>query len=478
MAKDDSRDAPLDPRIEDAERLRQAGEYDAALRACQAVLNEDFDNFGALYMSGHILIDAGRFGLAHALYRRLLELRPNVSGVWTNLSRCYQEIQDLNKTEECVRKALKIDPNDSAALANLGLCHLNRCDMDNVIAVSRKALLGEPTMMNAKYNMALAYLAKHEWAKGWELYETTVGHLKDRTERVYGNEGRWDGTPGKRVAVYGEQGIGDEVSFASMIPDAAKMCSKMFFECDERLAGLFARSFPDVEVRGTRFKSGNEWPDTANIEARSALASLGKYVRQKDEDFTGKPYLVADPERRLQWRALFDHVGQKPRVGIAWSGGIMRTGKSWRSLSLESMLPILKHDCTWISLQYRDCKKDELDAFHVKHGIRIHHWARGSEARDYDETAAMVAELDLVISVTTAVIHLAGGLGVPCWVLTPRYPLWRYGLSGEAFPWAKSVRLVRQRTGKWDDVVYQIAHELGGWLADFRRIPRAEPRAA
>jgi ADP-heptose:LPS heptosyltransferase len=170
--------------------------------------------------------------------------------------------------------------------------------------------------------------------------------------------------------------------------------------------------------------------------------------RSKPEDFPGKPYLKADPERRIQWRALFDTL-RKPVIGIAWTGGLNNTGKKKRSLKLEDLEPIFRSiDATWVSLEYRD-RDDEIQAFYEKTGIQIHQWKRATRTEDYDDTAGLVAELDLVVSVSTAVIHLAGALGKDCWVLVPNKPRWFYLLEGE-IPWYKSVKLFRQKqNGEW-----------------------------
>lgn len=132
---------------------------------------------------------------------------------------------------------------------------------------------------------------------------------------------------------------------------------------------------------------------------------------------------------------------------------MLSTGKKKRSLSLEDFAPILKAiPATWVSLQYRD-GREEIKAFEDKHGIRIHDWPRATQTKDYDDTAALVAELDLVISVTTAVVHLSGAIGKECWCLAPSKPRWFYGLEGE-LPWYKSVKMFRQKA-EWpiNDIV-------------------------
>ncbi|MGH9928204.1 MAG: hypothetical protein ACREA9_03140, partial [Pyrinomonadaceae bacterium] len=250
---------------------------------------------------------------------------------------------------------------------------------------------------------------------------------------------------GINLYIRGEQGIGDELSFASILPEIVPQMKSVTLDCDEKLGGLFKRSFPTVEIHATR-KSKNEkkdWLAGRKFDAHCLIGTLAWYRRQSTQSFPGTAYLVADPQRRVQWRALLDTLPGK-RVGIAWTGGSKGTFKTRRSLDLEALLPILKTlGVSWVSLQYQDPTDDILE-FEAKHGIKIHHWPRAAESQDYDDQAALVAELDLVISVCTAIVHLSGALGTPCWVLVPSKPRWFCGLFKDRSPWYSSVEMFRQ----------------------------------
>jgi len=141
---------------------------------------------------------------------------------------------------------------------------------------------------------------------------------------------------------------------------------------------------------------------------------------------------------------------------------LKRTATIRRSLELEELLPILRQDATFISLQYKDCP--EIEALEEQHGIKIHHWRHAMQTDDLDDAAALVAELDLVITVQQTAVHLAGGLGVPTWAMIPKAPLWRYGLTGRTMPWYGSVTLYRQRD-KWVDTIAEVATDLRKMIA-------------
>jgi len=241
--------------------------------------------------------------------------------------------------------------------------------------------------------------------------------------------------------------------------------NEVIIECDSRLHSLFHRSF-GCKTFGTRYQDGISWPLKHSIDASVAFGSLPKFFRKKDEDFPGTPYLKADPERRIMFRTLLDSLDEpgqprKKKIGIAWAGGLKETGAARRSVPLYDMMPILRQDAHFVSLNYRDA--DEALLIEDNHGVKVHHWPWAVMGKDYDMTASLVAELDLVITVTQAVVHLAGALGTPCWVLTPKEPMWRYRLTGSDFLWAKCVKLYRQK-GEWVHTISDIAHDLRGWL--------------
>ena len=277
----------------------------------------------------------------------------------------------------------------------------------------------------------------------------------------YKDEPEWDGTPGKNVVIYAEQGIGDEISFASVIPDAAKVCKKLIFDCDGRLEGLFRRSFPNVTVYGTRVKDTKWAKEDRDIEASLPVGQLGEFFRTSNGSFPGNAYLKACPIRMRQWGSIL----RRPTIGIAWTGGVSRTNARNRRVSLEDLLPVLSLDADFVSLQYKDASED-IAAFHVKHPtvlLKQYPWA--TLTHDYDDTAALVASCDYVVCIQTAVAHLAGGLGVPATVLVPKATTWRYGHVGNTIPWYKSLRVIRQSNdGQWADEIKRCAEHVAAYL--------------
>ena len=448
------------PEVHKAEKLRVKGELDQAMRLVETYLNDHYENIPSLVMAAHIFADAKKLGLAQALLKFCTKLKPESSLLWSDLGFCYQEGQDMREGEACFIKALQRDPNNAMAYNNLSQLYVNTGQPQKAINCADKAIRLDPNLPDSHYNRGMAMLQLGNWEEGWRGYEVNLGRHKGRKERTYGIIPRWTGVKGLTLIAYGEQGIGDEISFASCIPDLAKE-NKVIIDCDSRLRGLFARSFPQCLVYGTRYQNELEWPLKHEIDATVAFGSLPGFYRNKLEDFPGTPYLKADPERKVMYRALLDSMGPKKKIGISWKGGRKETGADRRSMLLYDMMPILRQDATFISLNYRDW--EEVVMIEENHGIKVHHWPFVNQVKDYDDTAALVDELDLVITVTQATVDISGALGKPCWVLVPRAPMWRFMMEGDTMPWYKSVKLYRQKN-EWVHVVSEIAHDLREWL--------------
>ncbi len=445
----------MDPLMERARRAFRSGDLAAAETALLARLNEDFHDAEALLWLGAVHLQQGHNGAAVALFRQVISLDPSCSDALNNIGVAYKAENRHDMAESLWRLALE-QRADAQIWCNLASLYVNEGCPEKAIAAAEEALVLEPGHAGAIWNRGLARLEQGDWAAGWADYDAGIRHGK-RVDRVYpGVPDLWDGRPDQRVVLWGEQGLGDEILFASMLPDAIARSAAVTLDCHPRLATLFRRAFP-ITVHGTRKSDEVPWAETLTADARASLASLGGMFRRCDADFPGTPYLKADQTAAAALRARGDG---RLRVGIAWAGGSKKTRADYRSIPLPLWRPILDQDVELISLQYTDDAAQTLHDLAWETGIRIHHPPQ-IRAFDYDETASLVASLDLVIAVCTSVVHLAGALGVPCLCLVPAKPAWRYGLRGEAMPWYNSVRLFRQApdTG-WAPVIDRVASVL------------------
>lgn len=427
--------------------------------ARQAALNLDKDPNDALslFVIAEVYSRAERFGLAANLYERIGHLKPTRPEVWNNLGMCYAGLGDQLKARDSFFKAYSLNKQSPMFSANIGMTYFSERDFKKAAEWCEKALAIEPTSKAATNTLGMCNLSLGRWDVAWKQYSSSVGG-KFRKQIQYQDEPMWDGSQGKTVVFYGEQGLGDEIMYASCIPDAQLHCGKVILECDSRLKHLFQRSFPGVQVEGTRRQTDVAWLADVKVDASLPVGQLPQFFRTSPKDCPGTPYLVADPERRLQWRALFDSLGKKPKIGICWSGGSKHNKPKERAIGLEAMRPLFEAiDAEWISLQYKD-PTEEIKAS----DLPIRHYKRACETDDYDDTAAMVAELDLVIGVHTTAHHLAGALGVPSVILVPARTIWIYCLPDGSMPWYQSASLFKQTEGEgWKSTIKRLVNDPG-----------------
>jgi tetratricopeptide (TPR) repeat protein len=431
-----------------ARLLVEKREYDDAWAIVDKILVEDPNNVPALTMGVSIQDKARHLAIAYQMAKRCVDLAPNLSSSWTNFGRLCEELYQLDEAEKAYIKAISLStkPQFKALnLNNLSSLYATTGRWAKAEEFALKSLDLEPNNGKARGNLGIAQLGQRKWVPGWDNYGSIIGSEYRKLVK-YRDEPDWDGTPGKTVVVYGEQGLGDELSFASMIPDAIKVCKKVLLDCDHRLEGLFKRSFPQAKVYGTRWKREIEWDEEdKNPDYSISIGQLGSFFRKKNEDFPGSPYLVPERERWLMWTEYLK-AKQKPIIGIAWSGGLQWTAERFRKWKLEELQPIFDSvDAHWVSLQYKD-SEEEIRNFN---GAKIHSYPFATYSKDYDDTAGLVSACDLVITMQTSVAHLSAALGIETWTFVNQYaPQWRYG-EGEDCPWYKSMKIYRQKNGKW-----------------------------
>jgi hypothetical protein len=325
--------------------------------------------------------------------------------------------------------------------------HVNVGTPEKALEIVNQAIEKDPQYALAHCNKALALLEMGKWGEGWDENEWGFT-AKMRIRRDLGVP-YWDGTNGKTIAVYGEQGLGDEIMFSSMLPDLCKE-NTVILECHTRLKNLFQKSFPEMVIYGNRESKTAAWVENHDLDYAVSMGSLGKWFRRSKEDFPGTPYLKADPIEK----------GKKFRVGISWTGGLKPGRVAVRTIPLYLWLPILNNDCEFVSLQYTDCH-DEIESVN-RLGYDIKERDDLVKAEDYYETARLVKSCDLVISCATSVYHLAGALGVRTWLLAPNKPAWREQVRGP-IPWYRSVRVYRQPLGDketWRAVTSKVGYDL------------------
>jgi len=359
-------------------------------------------------------------------------------------------MEDKRNAAKWAKKAIALNPT-AITISNLAGCYINDGRPEEALKWADKALEIDPELPQAGNHRGLALLELGRFAEGWPAYEARK-NLPQFDRRPY-NCPEWDGSPVGTLAIHGEQGLGDEIMFLSLVPQIRERCQRVVIECNPRLVALISNSL-GAKCYGKHAElAAAEQPD-----AYIAMGSLPLHAWPP----TGRAYLRPTDAAM----AAEPHPGGRKRIGVSWFGGTIKTHSALRVMPLELWAPLLAFDAEYVSLQYGD-RADEAAKLGLPHdpvGIA-----------DLDRLAARIKSCDLVISVCNTTVHMAGGLGVPCICLTPSKPAWRYGLTGPKMIWYESVQLIRQGSDEnWSSVVERAASA----IADYGILPGAEPQAA
>jgi tetratricopeptide (TPR) repeat protein len=437
--------------------------YRDARRLLEGVVAEFPENADAWNLLGNACKLMGEYEIAIGHYRRALACVPGSVKVLSNLGLALREAGRLAEARAALEPVVRERPDYLDARVALALVAYDSGEDASAEAGVRAVLAEDPEHAEAHLDLALLLLRQGRYAEGWDHYEWRS--RIDGAERVAGVRApQWQGEPlaDKSILLLAEQGLGDQIMFASCIPDLWPMNARCIVECDARLVRLFERSFPEATVRVAGAAAAD-----AVVEAPDAWAALGSLpgrLRRSDDAFPAHTgYLRAASDRIQYWRKRIRDGSDRPCIGISWRGGTATTRGASRSIPVNVLVDgVGGSDVRWISLQYGEVAADLAQA--RDRGIAIEHWPEAID--DYDETAALVCALDLVVSVCTAVVHLSGALGRPTWVLVPAVAEWRYRREGSSMPWYPTARLFRQEIpGDWAPVLASVRDALSSRIA-------------
>lgn len=443
--------------------LARRGRAEEAARCFGRALDEAPDFSEALRALGSLAARGpGLAAEARGRCDRALSARPDLAAAHEVLGflRLKQEL-DAEGAIRCFERAVAAGGASTELHGNLGIALQDLGHVPEALAAYDRALAIDPANSVARWHRSLALLLVERFEAAWPDYELRL-QSEDRPRRAPPVP-RWSepAPPDGRLLVLAEQGLGDEIMFASCIPDLVRAGARVVLEAHPKVGPIFRRSFPEVDVRvGTQFEALDWVAQDAGIERYVEAGSLPLRFRRTRADFpTHAGYLRADEGKVRRWRARLEALGNGPFVGFSWRGGTEASRRRLRSPSPAELEPLLAAPgVQWVSLQY-DANAEEIAALARAADGRLQHWQEAID--DYDETAALVCALDRTVSVCTAVVHLAGALGRPVLVLAPYSPEWRYGLTAERMPWYPSVRVLRQpERHAWAAVVDRVKNEL------------------
>ena len=402
---------------------------------------------------GIALKQTGQLQDAAAAYRQAIALKPDYVEAHNNLGNVLKELGLLDEAAQCFQRALDLRPGLADAHSNLGNVLLAQGRVDQAAEAYERAIALNPDYAEARNNLALIQLQRGDFERGWEGYEwrwklkVAVAPRRDFPQP----EWRGEQLSGARVLVHAEQGFGDAIQFCRYVPLVAQRGAKVILEVQPELKRLMAglAGVHELVTLGEALP-----PFDYHIPLMSLPRVFGTRLDTVPADV---PYLRAPPDLVQAWRDKLSGITGL-RVGLAWAGSPQHMNDRNRSLALSTLAPLAAvSGATYMALQKGP---SAAQAATPPAGMRL--VELGTELGDFADTAAVIANVDLVIAVDTAVAHLAGALGKPVWLLLPFAGEWRWLLDRSDSPWYPSMRLFRQpRPGAWGEVLERVVQELG-----------------
>ena len=435
--------------IEEGLALQQQGQLRKAEEIYRQILQIDPENSDALHLLGTIAFQAGKPADAVSLIQRAIALNPKNPHFYNN---CGPALRMLGRFDEAVasyHKCLQLDSASPQAWYNLGKTLADAARPTEALAAYSRQLDLDPGHSSARWNRSLTNLLLGNFSDGWKEYEVRWEATPFKRRQLPRPPWQGESLSGKTLLIHAEQGLGDTIQMLRYGAMAEKRGARVILECQPELVNL-ARTAPGITSVLPR---GVPLPDF-DFEIPTMSLPLA-FETNLDSIPAPIPYLHAAPEKIAFWKSRFGKLPPKRKFGIVWAGGEKNPANAQRSMSPTDFADLAKiSDIEWISLQKGAASEQWKSA-----PFPIHNWT--NEIHDFTDTAALISLLDGVISVDTAVAHLAGALGKPVWILITHVPDFRWLMDRADSPWYPSAQLLRQRSrGCWKAAIKSLAGEL------------------
>jgi len=443
-------------------KLKQLEEAEIYFKNALQVKPEHAETLNNL---AYLSLEQNNYSTAIEFCQKALQLKPNYDSAYNNLGLIYLEREHFSDAETAFLSALSINLENTEVNYNLGNLYQKQKHYAKAERYYQKALTLQPNFIDARTNLAILLLMLGRFKKGWKHYEARY-HPDKEDRKTFPPDfdiPQWQGESivGKAILIWSEQGIGDEVMFASCFNDLKNLQGKIIVACDSRLINIFTHSFPFLNFIAT--DATNEYTSIAHtLDYHCAIGSLPHFFRNDSKDFEKSLcYLKVNNDLLTKWQERYRSLKYPINIGISWRGGKNPQYQQLRSLALSQWLPIMKHKANFINLQYGN-HQTEINTFTNETGIPIYDWDDANPLSDLDNFSAQIKALSLVISIDNATVHFSGALGVKTFVLLPYNQEWRWMDKRNDSVWYPHImRLFRQKMeGNWGNIIQDIVYAL------------------
>lgn len=440
-----------------AHALMKLGQYDLALECCHHSSALDGGSWKIYANAAVALLNLRRLDDALASINAAISIAPTMAKLYSNRGNLFKELGQHEQALLEFQTAIELDPEDATFYVNRGLTYQALNLIYPAIESQEKAIALDPHLGPAHDNLAKLHLLNGHFQSGWGMYHWRWEGRGLKTQALKTDKPKWQkGSPAKRVLVWAEQGASEHILFGSLLLEMQRLAPNLLVQVDERLIPLFERSMPEIT-----FYAATETVDESLYDAHLALGDLPGLFRNDLDDFLNVKLQYLKP--KFEQRASIREALAKPDellIGIAWRDEDNPRDKS-KNIELTQLVSALNMPgIKFVHLQ-QGIIDQELADLQSKLMVQIYGYQQVNESLEFDDLAALVSACDLVISTDNIVADLAGSINVPCWVLLPKAPQWRW-LSGVTLsPWYPSLRLYRQeQQDHWDAPLDKIRNDL------------------
>ena len=420
--------------------------YPASLVDAECAIRLQPDNAVAHNLHGNALLGLKRYEEALASYDAAIKLKPDFADAFNNRANALRYMQRLDQALASYNQSLSLQPDFVDGYFNRAMVLEELGRFDDALADYDRVLSFQPQHAGVHWHKSAIKLLKGEWEEGWKLYEWRWIHKALGLHDPYPAQKRWDGKStlhGKTILIHTEQGMGDSIQFCRYIPLLVAQGAHVALVVTPALKNLMSTLPCEVSL----YSDGDTLPGydfhfpllSLPLALNTTLASLPNKV----------PYLAVTPAKRDEWKEKVG-VSARPKIGVIWNGAVINPNDRHRSMSLQALVPLLAENYSFHCLQ-KEIRPQDQAILHKLPQLQLH------ELSDFTDTAALIEQMDIVISVCTSVGHLAGALNKPLWMMLTKYADWRWLEQRSDSPWYPSARLFRQQTNDdWSNVVNQI----------------------